>query len=39
MKNGKREMTSVRFMEILGLKKNTFYKILKEYEENKLKPK
>lgn len=35
----KREMTSVRFMEILGLKKNTFYKILKEYEENKLNPK
>ncbi|MDZ5609138.1 recombinase family protein [Bacillus pseudomycoides] len=35
----KREITSVRFMELLGLKKNTFYKILKEYEENKLKPK
>ncbi|SCM96231.1 Putative resolvase [Bacillus mycoides] len=35
----KREITSVRFMELLGLKKNTFYKILKEYEENKLQPK
>jgi len=35
----KREITSVRFMELLGLKKNTFYKILKEYEENKLHPK
>ncbi|MCH5477241.1 recombinase family protein [Bacillus cereus] len=32
----KREITSVRFMELLGLKKNTFYKLLKEYEENKL---
>ncbi|WIG25101.1 recombinase family protein [Bacillus toyonensis] len=32
----KGEITSVRFMELLGLKKNTFYKILKEYEENKL---
>ncbi|MBL2641285.1 recombinase family protein, partial [Klebsiella pneumoniae] len=29
----------VIFMELLGLKKNTFYKILKEYEENKLQPK
>ncbi|MED1383946.1 recombinase family protein [Bacillus mycoides] len=35
----KREITSVRFMELLGLKKNTFYKILKEYEENNLQPK
>ncbi|MDM5191219.1 recombinase family protein [Bacillus hominis] len=35
----KREITSVRFMELLELKKNTFYKILKEYEENKLQPK
>lgn len=35
----KREITSVIFMELLGLKKNTFYKILKEYEENKLQPK
>ncbi len=32
-------MTSFRFMEILGVKKNTFYKILKEYAENKLNPK
>ena len=39
MKSGKREITSVIFMELLGLKKNTFYKILKEYEENKLQPK
>ncbi|MBT2576930.1 recombinase family protein [Bacillus sp. ISL-8] len=35
----KREITSVRFMELLGLKKNTFYKILKQYEENNLQPK
>ncbi|WP_176546192.1 recombinase family protein [Bacillus toyonensis] len=35
----KREITSVKFMELLGLKKNTFYKILKEYEESKLQPK
>lgn len=25
-------------MELLELKKNTFYKILKEYEDNKLRP-
>ncbi|MGX5576124.1 recombinase family protein, partial [Bacillus toyonensis] len=30
----KREITSVKFMELLQLKKNTFYKILKEYEPN-----
>ncbi|PEI36843.1 recombinase, partial [Bacillus pseudomycoides] len=30
-KNG--EITAVMFMEMLGLKKNTFYKIMKEYEE------
>ena len=35
----KREITSVKFMELLELKKNTFYKMLKEYEENKLQPK
>ncbi|PEN54689.1 hypothetical protein CN540_16850 [Bacillus toyonensis] len=35
----KREITSVKFMGLLELKKNTFYKILKEYEENKLQPK
>ncbi|HHX7185393.1 recombinase family protein [Bacillus cereus group sp. BY128LC] len=35
----KREITSVKFMELLELKKNTFYKILKEYEGNKLQPK
>lgn len=27
---------SVKFIELLELKKNTFYKILKEHEENKL---
>lgn len=27
-----REITSVKFMELLQLKKNTFYKIIKEYE-------
>ncbi|MEH6890245.1 recombinase family protein [Bacillus sp. JJ864] len=32
----KREITGAKFMELLELKKNTFYKILKEYEENKL---
>ena len=26
------ELTAVKFMEILGLKKNTFYKIIKQYE-------
>ncbi|GAB6482450.1 hypothetical protein B4087_5079 [Bacillus cereus] len=30
------EITAVMFMEMLELKKNTFYKIIKEYEENKL---
>ncbi|MET7021784.1 recombinase family protein [Bacillus mycoides] len=35
----KKEITSGKFMELLGLKKNTFYKILKEYEESKLQPK
>ncbi|PGS90273.1 hypothetical protein COD09_29025 [Bacillus cereus] len=30
-KNG--EITAVIFMEMLELKKNTFYKIMKEYEE------
>ncbi|ANC23027.1 hypothetical protein WR52_30445 (plasmid) [Bacillus cereus] len=34
-----REITGVKFMELLELKKNTFYKIVKEYEENKLQPK
>ncbi|PFA62607.1 recombinase [Bacillus cereus] len=33
-KNG--EITGVKFMELLKLKKNTFYKIVKEYEENKV---
>ena len=27
-----RELTGVRFMALLELKKNTFYKIIKEYE-------
>ncbi|HFR4168392.1 MULTISPECIES: recombinase family protein [Bacillus cereus group] len=27
-----REISGVKFMELLGLKKNTFYKIIKEYE-------
>ncbi|OOZ84917.1 recombinase family protein [Bacillus cereus] len=31
-----REITGVKFMELLELKKNTFYKIVKEYEENKV---
>lgn len=31
-----REITEVEFMELLELKKNTFYKIIKEYEENTL---
>lgn len=31
-----REITGVEFMELLELKKNTFYKIIKEYEENTL---
>lgn len=35
----KREITRVRFMELLGHKKNHSYKILKEYEVNKLQPK
>ncbi len=34
-----REISGVKFMELLGLKKNTFYKIIKEYKENKLQPK
>ncbi|PER63803.1 integrase [Bacillus cereus] len=29
------EITAVMFMEMLELKKNTFYKIMKEYEEAK----
>lgn len=29
-----REITSVQFMGLLELKKNTFYKILKEYEKH-----
>ncbi|MBJ8095564.1 integrase [Bacillus cereus] len=29
------EITAVMFMEMLELKKNTFYKIMKEYEEGK----
>ncbi|HDR6259464.1 recombinase family protein [Bacillus cereus] len=36
-KSGK--VTAVMFMEMLELKKNTFYKIMKEYEEDKLKTK
>ncbi|PGC59053.1 recombinase [Bacillus toyonensis] len=31
-----REITGIQFMELLELKKNTFYKIMKEYEENKV---
>ncbi|AJH03063.1 hypothetical protein ASE53_28275 [Bacillus sp. Root11] len=31
-----REITGVKFMVLLELKKNTFYKIVKEYEENKV---
>ncbi|MED4654741.1 recombinase, partial [Bacillus pseudomycoides] len=27
-----REIIGVQFMEVLGLKKNTFYKVIKEYE-------
>lgn len=30
-----RKITGVQFMELLELKKNTFYKIIKEYEANK----
>lgn len=33
-KNG--EITVVMFMEMLELRKNTFYKLMKEYEENKV---
>jgi DNA invertase Pin-like site-specific DNA recombinase len=29
-----KEITGVEFMKMLGLKKNSFYKIMKEYEEN-----
>ncbi|MED2843806.1 integrase, partial [Bacillus toyonensis] len=29
------EITAVMFMEMLELKKNTFYKIMKEYEKAK----
>ncbi|PEE27225.1 integrase [Bacillus toyonensis] len=32
------EITAVMFMEMLELKKKTFYKIMKEYEENKYRP-
>ncbi|WP_242277898.1 recombinase family protein [Bacillus cereus group sp. BfR-BA-01446] len=31
-----KEITGVKFMGLLELKKNTFYKIVKEYEENKV---
>ena len=31
-----REITGVKFMELLELKKNTFYKIIKEYEKSKV---
>ncbi|AOM14329.1 hypothetical protein BTI247_59990 (plasmid) [Bacillus thuringiensis Bt18247] len=31
------EITGVKFMELLELKKNTFYKIIAEYEEQKVK--
>lgn len=30
-----KEITGVKFMEMIGLKKNTFYKIMKEYENRK----
>lgn len=30
-----REITAVKAMELTGLKKNTFYKLIKEYEEDK----
>lgn len=29
-----RELTATKAMELLGLKRNTFYKLVKEYEEN-----
>ncbi|HEY8363035.1 MAG TPA: recombinase family protein [Tissierellaceae bacterium] len=29
-----KEITAVRFMEIVGLKKNTFYKVIKQYEKS-----
>jgi DNA invertase Pin-like site-specific DNA recombinase len=29
-----KQITAVQFMDILGLKKNTFYKIIKEYEQS-----
>ena len=29
-----KELTAVKSMELLGLKKNTFYKLVKKYEEN-----
>ncbi|OUB91850.1 recombinase [Bacillus thuringiensis serovar medellin] len=32
-----REITGVKFMELIELKKNTFYKIIKEYEVKGLK--
>ncbi len=28
-----REMTATKAMEVLGLKRNTFYKLVKEYED------
>lgn len=31
----RKEMTAIQFMEILGLKKSTFYKIMKMYEKRK----
>ncbi|PEW53375.1 recombinase [Bacillus cereus] len=31
-----REITGVQFMDLLELKKYTFYKTLKEYKENKV---
>lgn len=30
-----KEITGVKFMEMIGLKKNTFYKIIKEYDKKK----
>ena len=29
----RKELTGVKFAEMLGLKKNSFYKVLREYEE------
>ncbi|EQB86562.1 hypothetical protein M918_13805 [Clostridium sp. BL8] len=30
--NKNRELTATKSMELLGLKRNTFYKLLKQYE-------